>query len=770
VNQDRFFPAASSSIAPEGANCGDTAAGIFESCSKYDVWTTLHVAADRIRKDFSIFGSTDVQLNDIGQGELGTCYFLAAIASISYTRPQIIRDMFKRQEQWENNIYTTEWLISGKVAWVEVDDMIPGRNGQPFFVKPGVDSALWPIILEKTWAKIYTSFKAAEGGNWGEAAAAITMAPIRRFQHQAGHATKDQAWEGLLDGTRRKQPMGAGTRANARRYGLAPHHAYAVLEAYDKSGYGRTVKMYNPWRWDGYHGKIPNPTRTDGIFEMTLDEYYDAFTGTEICGIKDGYVTSDLEINAGEEKTVVQGLALSVSSDSDFRVSVTWPGRRLVEPCEKIDPKVSLAIMKEGGGSPHMTSRESWSPPVMGTNVDEGAGEYKVVANGDFPPENVIHRFTVDVYADRKVTIQKLENGVSPEMTFLAMVAPVDGAGMPCETVTFGSNGMFTLDREKIVSGVPTYWSRGAQQFAYFEESSSRWHIVGKSRWENVVQGEHWVSAKIALTELSCGCKDDPNGISMLSMTCAEVNNPQKYGNVGCGDEQYAYLAHTYCPVTCGIAECTARTLQDGDLKKALRASPRGLVTGDAAGYQEVCKDHTDPYLKINGKEVNSCSELTDYCVEFLEVEERCCDTCLQAEIDNGVSTDDMKCEDVPGNKIVDEQGGRPDQPGEETEPTLELLPPSVRNCEAAAKAGMCSEYFFMSKKCCATCKKLEEPKIKEVCEDEIVPSIRNKTTGTTANCTDLVNSCADMAVRLSCCKTCKAQGKAAGAISFVDS
>merc|ERR1719443_1581664 len=101
--RDPHFPAAASSIAPAGASCGDSAHDIFEACDKYNHWETMDDISRAQGLPFAVFNpSTNVPSHtDVQQGELGTCYFLAAIASIAYTSPKVIDEMFVRREHWE---------------------------------------------------------------------------------------------------------------------------------------------------------------------------------------------------------------------------------------------------------------------------------------------------------------------------------------------------------------------------------------------------------------------------------------------------------------------------------------------------------------------------------------------------------------------------------------------------------------------------------------------------------------------------------------------
>lgn len=49
-------------------------------------------------------------------------------------------------------------LYKGKWMTVDMDEFIPWSGSQPAFSRANKDD-LWVILLEKAWAKLYTSYK-----------------------------------------------------------------------------------------------------------------------------------------------------------------------------------------------------------------------------------------------------------------------------------------------------------------------------------------------------------------------------------------------------------------------------------------------------------------------------------------------------------------------------------------------------------------------------------------------------------------------------------
>lgn len=62
--------------------------------------------------------------NDIKQGVLGDCYFLAGLAAIC-ERPDRIYNLFLTQEENEQRYFSMKMLYKGKWMVVDVDEYIP---------------------------------------------------------------------------------------------------------------------------------------------------------------------------------------------------------------------------------------------------------------------------------------------------------------------------------------------------------------------------------------------------------------------------------------------------------------------------------------------------------------------------------------------------------------------------------------------------------------------------------------------------------------------
>ena len=75
-----------------------------------------------------------VEPGDIGQGYLGDCYFLAALAALA-ERPDRIFQLFLMNEVNEQKYYSVKMLYKGKWMTIDMDEYIPILYGKPAFTK-----------------------------------------------------------------------------------------------------------------------------------------------------------------------------------------------------------------------------------------------------------------------------------------------------------------------------------------------------------------------------------------------------------------------------------------------------------------------------------------------------------------------------------------------------------------------------------------------------------------------------------------------------------
>ncbi len=200
--------------------------------------------------------------NDIQQGRLGSCWFLAALSLLD--TPKILR-LFETVTLCDVGVVAVRFYSSGSWRRVVMDDYIPStpltgfvpfdlqslhimshyKRGTgthatpgPLYARCSDPDAFWVSLLEKGYAKLNRSFEAISGGSLGESLSALTGAPsISIFL--PWEEDKDVVFDRLLEAHAAGMLLGCATRTltleerlagvELERVGIVSRHAYGIL-------------------------------------------------------------------------------------------------------------------------------------------------------------------------------------------------------------------------------------------------------------------------------------------------------------------------------------------------------------------------------------------------------------------------------------------------------------------------------------------------------------------------------------------------------------
>uniref|UniRef100_A0A8C4WJ19 Calpain-3 n=1 Tax=Gopherus evgoodei TaxID=1825980 RepID=A0A8C4WJ19_9SAUR len=257
---------------------------------------------------------------DICQGELGDCWFLAAIACLTLNEKLLCRVIPHDQTFIKNyaGIFHFQFWRYGNWVDVVIDDCLPTYNNQLVFTKSSQRNEFWSALLEKAYAKLHGSYEALKGGNTTEAMEDFTGG-VTEF-YEIKDAPKD-IYKIMKHAKDRGSlmacsidtivPMQLETRMTC---GLVKGHAYsvtAVEETSFKAGKIKLVRLRNPWgqvEWKGAWSdnsdewnfvdkaekiRLQYRIAEDGEFWMSFDDFMRYFTKLEICNLTPDTLEAD---------------------------------------------------------------------------------------------------------------------------------------------------------------------------------------------------------------------------------------------------------------------------------------------------------------------------------------------------------------------------------------------------------------------------------------------------------------------------------------------
>ena len=114
---------------------------------------------------------------DVQQGDLGDCWFLAALGSLTAHR-DFFHNVVPMNQVCSGKNYTGRFQFNffqyGEWVKVFVDDRLPTVDGKLIYTRSNDPNEFWVALLEKAYAKLNRSYENLLGGTAGEAMVDLT--------------------------------------------------------------------------------------------------------------------------------------------------------------------------------------------------------------------------------------------------------------------------------------------------------------------------------------------------------------------------------------------------------------------------------------------------------------------------------------------------------------------------------------------------------------------------------------------------------------------
>lgn len=228
---------------------------------------------------------------EVQQGTLGDCYFLAALASVQWSRPEMLN--YKKLSN--GNYKFCFWNKNLGEEWVTVSQSVEVRKSDSAWLygRSNTYNETWPALWEKAFAKWMTG-TTSDHPNMQKIAGGKGDVALRRLtgyrfdDYYCSSSNSNKIWRMLELRTNSSgktiYPVAVNTSGRNRRntIGTIPHHVYSVLgiEKYNGVKY---IIVRNPWASDpvkkycrsgSWNGLKLND---NGVFSMKFDKFLEYF-------------------------------------------------------------------------------------------------------------------------------------------------------------------------------------------------------------------------------------------------------------------------------------------------------------------------------------------------------------------------------------------------------------------------------------------------------------------------------------------------------------
>jgi hypothetical protein len=384
---------------------------------------------------------------DITQGDLGNCYFMAPLASfINSKSDEASKIVYFDERNFKYSkigLYQVNLWIDGEQKETLIDDFLPVSyiTGKTAFAKI-TNNVLWPLLIEKAWAKLTKGYLNISSGTCLEGLQAVTGAPVDNFKVE--NETVLSLCKRLYQLLKvEKRIMTACTNLAVKDQSLEPCHAYSLLDilaievSNSRSGAvqmridknwngdfanGRLVliKLRNPWgASDKYSGDWSRESekwtgnealkvelygdKRDGLFYLTVENFIEYFSEFDVA-FYSPYSKQEV-ISVQYEGQPYASLRMLVVQRGQYFLSLTQPNPRMHEEIIQQPLRRTSLLLFD--------MRQSLKPDFVGglaknrlslyIKQDLEPGEYCVILSN---LDNV-NRMTLSVQGPSKVTLRK---------------------------------------------------------------------------------------------------------------------------------------------------------------------------------------------------------------------------------------------------------------------------------------------------------------------------------------------------------------------------
>ena len=244
---------------------------------------TATASQQRVQGHAFLQGAGDtgtVAANDVRQGQVGDCYFLASCAAVALTNPAYITRLIHengdgtfRVALWDEEAHHHGFLGLGETTYTHsrwegtLNDSFLTIGGAPRYAGTSGDTdaaganELWVMLLEKMWAHHEgRSYQRIAGGDTARTERALTaVSGVHSRSYRLDNSLSDQELANRMQNYVPNKyavvtgidSVPASWRPTAQSLRVVQNHVYAVEGV---NGTAKTIDLYNPWGYNHLRG------------------------------------------------------------------------------------------------------------------------------------------------------------------------------------------------------------------------------------------------------------------------------------------------------------------------------------------------------------------------------------------------------------------------------------------------------------------------------------------------------------------------------------
>tara|TARA_R110002072_G_scaffold274812_1_gene435779 strand:+ start:1029 stop:2168 length:1140 start_codon:yes stop_codon:yes gene_type:complete len=189
----------------------------------------------------------EIEKEDVAQGQLGDCYFLAALAAVADAQPRRIRRQIRVVSPNESEVFLSR-------RWIPVShNLVSSAYGSRAYA--GSDSAyVGDALIHELWPALYEKALVLDGGGYEEVEGGMVWTGLKILGYKTKTILPLVNTNGLMRralnrALAAKQPITIAfppmieRTSTGKATGIYGSHVYAITGSPD----GRRYTLYNPW-------------------------------------------------------------------------------------------------------------------------------------------------------------------------------------------------------------------------------------------------------------------------------------------------------------------------------------------------------------------------------------------------------------------------------------------------------------------------------------------------------------------------------------------